>query len=289
MAFTTFDLDNDISTNEVLFTTNYNIQSLSAARTRNILSYVAEAGSVGYLVSSQGTTTTTPLSAAFRHIANYFFSSSGAAAIPLSNDNTTTTGILRAIQIGRTTVDDGILQGSLTATMSFGAITDLSFIDIPETTITSSVGRRGNLVEKNDETNIVGTVFYDTGTLIFHGGDSDTNFTAAAVSGFVFGAGPTANIISINQLSFKSLSRLQRTSFFCRAFNKDYNYTNNITSLKDKTLGTITGSLTANPTTFITSVGLYNDDNELLAVAKLSPPVKKNFSTEKIFSVRLQY
>ena len=83
--------------------------------------------------------------------------------------------------------------------------------------------------------------------------------------------------------------RLQRSSYFCRAFNREYNYTNNITSLSSLTDGTITGSLTANPVTFITTIGLYNDSDELLAIAKVSPPVKKDFSIEKTFNVRLQY
>ena len=288
MAFKNFDPEADISINESLFTTNFNIDSLTAAQSRNILSYVAEASSLNFLVNAQGTTTTTPLSGAFRHIANYFFSSS-EPSIPLSNDNTTTTGIARVIQIGRTTIDDGVLSGSVTATMSFGAITDLSFIDIPEVDVTSSVGRKGSLVEKNDETNVVGTIFYDTGTLIFHGGDSDTNFTTDAASGFVFGPGATAATVAINELSFKSINRLQRSSYFCRAFNREYNYTNNITSLSSLTDGTITGSLTANPVTFITTIGLYNDSDELLAIAKVSPPVKKDFSIEKTFNVRLQY
>ena len=34
---------------------------------------------------------------------------------------------------------------------------------------------------------------------------------------------------------------------------------------------------------------LDNTDNELLAIAKTAPPVKKNFDTEKVFAVRLQY
>ena len=77
--------------------------------------------------------------------------------------------------------------------------------------------------------------------------------------------------------------------FFTRAFNKEFNYTNNPTAIDNTADGSITANLTANPTTFITTVGLYNNDNELLAVAKTSPPVKKDFSTEKIFNIRLQY
>ena len=40
---------------------------------------------------------------------------------------------------------------------------------------------------------------------------------------------------------------------------------------------------------YITTVGLYNDAGELLAVAKLSRPIKKNFQTELNINVRLNY
>jgi hypothetical protein len=82
---------------------------------------------------------------------------------------------------------------------------------------------------------------------------------------------------------------IKRSMFFTRAFNKEFNYSNNPTAIVSAVDGSISSNLTGNPTTFITTVGLYNNNNELLAVAKTSPPVKKDFSTEKIFNIRLQY
>ena len=43
------------------------------------------------------------------------------------------------------------------------------------------------------------------------------------------------------------------------------------------------------PLTYITSVGLYSPDNELLAVAKLSEPIRKDPNTELTLRVRLDY
>ena len=43
------------------------------------------------------------------------------------------------------------------------------------------------------------------------------------------------------------------------------------------------------PQTFITTVGLYNDNNELLAVAKLSKPLKKDFTKEMLLRVKLDF
>jgi hypothetical protein len=43
------------------------------------------------------------------------------------------------------------------------------------------------------------------------------------------------------------------------------------------------------PVSYITTVGLYSPDNELLAVAKLSEPLKKNPTQEMTLRVRLDY
>ena len=291
MSINNYDLGRDVINTEVLTKTNYEITSATAAQERNINSFVMEATSTGFLVNAKGTTTSTPLSAAFRNISNYFFSSSAANRIPVSQNNVTTTGISRVITVGRTTVDDAILSGSVTGTFSFGTQADKVIIDQPEQSISGAIGRKGDLVEKADTTNVVGTVFYDSGTMVFHGGDysRDTNFLIDSASGFVFGPGATAGNVAINNLSFISLNMLKRSVFFTRAFNQEFNYSNNPTAIANASLGSISSNLTGNPTSFITTVGLYNADNELLAVAKTAPPVKKDFDTEKIFAVRLQY
>ena len=291
MSINNYDLGRDVINTEVLTKTNYEITSATAAQERNINSFVMEAGSTGFLVNAKGTTTSTPLSAAFRNISNYFFSSSAANRIPVAQNNVATTGISRVITIGRTTVDDAILSGSVTGTFSFGTQANKVIIDQPEQSISGAVGRKGDLVEKSDTTNVVGTVFYDSGTMIFHGGDysRDTNFLIDSASGFVFGPGATAGNVAINNLSFISLNMLKRSVFFTRAFNQEFNYSNNPTAIANASLGSISSNLTGSPTTFITTVGLYNGDNELLAVAKTAPPVKKDFDTEKVFAVRLQY
>ena len=45
----------------------------------------------------------------------------------------------------------------------------------------------------------------------------------------------------------------------------------------------------SNPKVFITTVGLYSDSNELVAVAKLSQPISKDFSKEALIRVKLDY
>ena len=291
MSINNYDLGRDVINTEVLTKTNYEITSATAAQERSLNSFVMEATSTGFLVNAKGTTTSTPLSAAFRNISNYFFSSSAANRIPVAQNNVATTGISRVITIGRTTTDDAILSGSVTGTFSFGTQANKVIIDQPEQSISGAVGRKGDLVEKSDTTNIVGTIFYDSGTMVFHGGDysRDTNFLIDSASGFTFGPGATAGNVAINNISFISLNMLKRSVFFTRAFNQEFNYSNNPTAIANASLGSISSNLTGMPTSFITTIGLYNNDNELVAVAKTAPPVKKDFDTEKVFAVRLQY
>ena len=44
-----------------------------------------------------------------------------------------------------------------------------------------------------------------------------------------------------------------------------------------------------NPITYITTIGLYNDNNELVAVAKMSQPLTKDFTKEALIKVKLDY
>ena len=220
MSINNYDLGRDVINTEVLTKTNYEITSATAAQERSLNAFVMEATSTGFLVNAKGTTTSTPLSAAFRNISNYFFSSSAANRIPVAQNNVATTGISRVLTIGRTTADDAILSGSVTGTFSFGTQANKVIIDQPEQSISGAVGRKGDLVEKADTTNIVGTIFYDTGTMVFHGGDysRNTNFLIDSASGFTFGPGATAGNVAINNISFVSLNMLKRSVFLYKSF-----------------------------------------------------------------------
>lgn len=75
---------------------------------------------------------------------------------------------------------------------------------------------------------------------------------------------------------------------FVRIKNNDFNYTTN-PSIISGNGEFYYPSLVNNPQTFITTVGLYNDNNELLAVAKLSKPLVKDFTKEALIRVKLDF
>ena len=83
--------------------------------------------------------------------------------------------------------------------------------------------------------------------------------------------------------------RLSSTHYFCRAGNKEFNFSNNPTFFTASD-GTFTqATFFKDPKSYITTVGLYNDSNELLAVAKLSQPVLKSYSREALIKVKLDF
>ena len=76
---------------------------------------------------------------------------------------------------------------------------------------------------------------------------------------------------------------------FIRARNAEYNYSENPSFISGSTGEVIYNNFINSPQTFITTVGLYNDANELLAVAKLSKPLKKDFTKEALIRVKLDF
>ena len=83
--------------------------------------------------------------------------------------------------------------------------------------------------------------------------------------------------------------QLNTTHYFARATNQKFNFSNNPTFFTASDGALTNASFKNDPKAYITTVGLYNDTNELLAVAKLSKPILKSFSREAIIKVKLDY
>ncbi len=92
----------------------------------------------------------------------------------------------------------------------------------------------------------------------------------------------------ITNLQFNNTTELNSTIYFCRANHNDFNYSSNPTYLSSSKIQVKDQSVDS-PVSYITTVGLYSADNELLAVAKLSEPLKKTPETELTLRVRLDY
>jgi hypothetical protein len=95
---------------------------------------------------------------------------------------------------------------------------------------------------------------------------------------------------SLNSGSFQINSEENITSdyVFVRVINSEFNYSTN-PSIISGSGQFIYPSLVNNPQTYITTVGLYNDNNELLAVAKMSKALPKDFTKEAYIRVKLDF
>jgi len=76
---------------------------------------------------------------------------------------------------------------------------------------------------------------------------------------------------------------------FIRARNSEFNYSENPSFISGSTGEVIYDYFINSPQTFPTTVGMYNDSNELLAVAKLSKPITKDFTKEALIRVKLDF
>jgi hypothetical protein len=78
------------------------------------------------------------------------------------------------------------------------------------------------------------------------------------------------------------------TYYFVRVYSDEYNYTNNPSFFNQNNVLKYE-SMVMDPKVYITSIGLYDDANNLVAVAKLSKPIQKSFDRELVIKVKLDY
>jgi hypothetical protein len=93
----------------------------------------------------------------------------------------------------------------------------------------------------------------------------------------------------IYDVQFQNTTQLNSTIYFLRANNGEFNYSSNPTYLTASQIRVKGGIRQNAPVSYITTAGLYSSDNELLAVAKLSQPLKKTEEQSLILRVRLDY
>jgi hypothetical protein len=92
----------------------------------------------------------------------------------------------------------------------------------------------------------------------------------------------------LKNIQFNNTTELNSTIYFCRVHHNEFNYSSNPTYLSASTIRVknVAGDI---PISYITTVGLYSADNELMATAKLSEPLRKDSNNEFTLRVRLDY
>lgn len=90
-------------------------------------------------------------------------------------------------------------------------------------------------------------------------------------------------------MTFQNETIINSTIFFCRAAASDFNYSTNPSYTDTNGKIVVVKSTADQPFSYITTVGLYSNAGDLLAVAKLSRPIEKNPNNELTIRVRLDY
>jgi hypothetical protein len=96
-------------------------------------------------------------------------------------------------------------------------------------------------------------------------------------------------LVSGSSFELNSEETITSDFVFVRSRNAEFNYSTNPSFISGSTGEVIYSYFINNPQVYPTTVGLYNDANELLAVAKLSRPLQKNFTKEALVRVKLDF
>ena len=220
------------------------------------------------------------------------------------DDGVTTAKDIYVINISRARYKESLQPGSLNLTLKSGS-NAISLTDDSNTTnLTRFIGENrvyyiisgssGNAYTSSAATTYYGMVLPDLGVMILNASGTLSPYITtpsqatssvnnhlklhrSIVSGSVSGS-----------FTLQSSETVSSRYFFTRVKNSDFNYTTN-PSIIDDNGNILYTTLINNPQTFITTVGMYNDSNELLAVAKLSKPLVKDFTKEALIRVKLDY
>ena len=196
----------------------------------------------------------------------FLTSSAGVSSSLKLIDDSLTTNLTR--YIGENKVFYLIQSGSTNTTTSYGML----FPDLNIAVLNATAGSSGSI-----------TPYIAPITSSFVANNNHLKLFRSIVSGSTFNTSG-----SISGFNLKSQETVSSRYFFTRVKNSDFNYTTN-PSIIDANGNLLYTTLINNPQTYVTTVGMYNDNNELLAVSKLSRPLTKDFTKEALIRIKLDY
>jgi hypothetical protein len=217
------------------------------------------------------------------------------------------------ISVNRSRFKEKLLPGTFSLTLSSGSnsitITDdskiantVSYIDAGRVynLISGSAGTANTTFNTSGYTynsGSYGKLYPDVGILVLNG---DALLAPAASGGLALAfdqtsRGTTTNLSlmynAINagaNFTLQSEETITSNYVFVRVRNSEFNYSMNPSNISGS--GQLRWDVMVNtPQTYITTVGLYNDNNDLLGVAKLSRPLLKDFTKEALVRIKLDY
>jgi len=217
------------------------------------------------------------------------------------------------VNFSRLLVKDEIKKGSFSMTIGTGSSYATPFSETQTLSdygaadsylINSPAGEYGLLYTSSAGGSPNGLIFYQAGIVVLPA--SSTVLGDESLTEWVSGSGGADHrddimetgsmdqfadgfIHRIQNIEFNNTTELNSTIYFCRASHNEFNYSSNTTYLSGSKIQVKADDLMMPPRSYITTVGLYSADNELLAVAKMSEPLRKDPSSEVTLRVRLDY
>lgn len=155
-------------------------------------------------------------------------------------------------------------------------ITDRSYDNVSGTLTYVDDGLGTLIVSGSDVTSKVGNVFYDEGLIVFT--DQLHNF------------GSGANWSGMNPLvhiEFHGNTLMKSLVFMCRLSPGDANASSNPTYSQKNALGRRVVKAPQKNVTYVSGIGIYNEERELVAVVKLAQPIRKRETDDETIRIRL--
>ena len=169
----------------------------------------------------------------------------------------------------------------------------------------TQIGRTYNLVSGSINRGVYspktfyGSVYPEQGVIILNADTLNTELSFGTVTGsnvngdnaFKLHTSISGAAAANSTFGFaaRNEEKVQSTFYFVRAKNAEYNFSNNPSFVTGSNGAFNQATFINNPKSYITTVGLYSSSQELLAVAKLSQPILKSFSSEVLVKVKLDF
>jgi hypothetical protein len=229
-----------------------------------------------------------------------------------------TSSYFYVLNVERARFKEALLPGTMTLSLSgSGKISLTDDSSLNNATVFTDAGRRYNLVSGSAGTIYTGVntngwtansgsygwFLPDVGLILLNGEALDG--ATGAVGGIALNTTRSFDSASYNSskivnalnragsgglgFTLNSKETLSSDFVFVRARNGEFNYSENPSFISGSTGEVLFDQFIDDPQTYITTVGLYNDNSELLAVAKLSRPLPKDFTKELLVRVKLDF
>lgn len=215
-------------------------------------------------------------------------------------------------EIPLTTITSRAVNASGSVVVGSSVFTLIDDSSINTTPIVGAMGRVYNVVSGSISSGVYnssapvyyGKAYPDYGVVIFDGNvlDQKLAFKTQLSSSVecnnhfslfrsISGSCLVTNTLTSDKYGFlaRNSEKITSAHYFVRVRNNEFNYSNNPSYVTGNAGDIKEASFKKDPVTYITTVGLYNDNYELLAVAKVSKPILKSFSRESLIRVKLDF